>query len=307
MNNTGTIAFLATIASGNVGIFASANGGPPTTVVDTSGPFREVSFPSINRTGGVAFLATFDVGGGKGIFRGPNPVTDKIIAIGDVIGMRDGTVRTVADITGFGNDGFSSLGKVAFTVTDQLGTQYLIRGGPGLNIDIDLNNVLQLTTATDNTFDLVQDFTLRSFSPTELTFDYRILTPGAEVVAYINNIEVGRVIRRSLEPMDDFETRVIPINPLALFGEILPELLTLKLEIGDGPGTTVQLDNVVFADIVNGDFETGDLSGWRFNGGGGVAMVTNGLDLVFVPEPATGTLGLLSLAALSLALGRRRD
>ena len=84
MNNAGTIAFRATIAGGNVGIFTSANGGPPTTVVDTTGPFRDVSFPSINISGTTAFLATFDVGGGKGIFRGPNPITDKVIAIGDV-------------------------------------------------------------------------------------------------------------------------------------------------------------------------------------------------------------------------------
>ena len=48
MNNAGTVAFRATIDSGNVGIFTSANGGPPTTVVDTTGPFSDVSFPSIN-------------------------------------------------------------------------------------------------------------------------------------------------------------------------------------------------------------------------------------------------------------------
>ena len=106
--------------------------------------------------------------------------------------------------------------------------------------------------------------------------------------------------------MDEFETKVIPINPLALFGEFLPELLTLKLEISDGPGTTVQLDNIVFADIVNGDFSTGDLTGWQFGGGAGAAMVTNGLDPIFVPEPATVTLVLLSLSLLGLALGRRR-
>ena len=84
MNNAGTVAFRAALDSGDVGIFTRANGGPPTTVVDTSGPFREVSFPSINISGTTAFLATFDVGGGKGIFRGPNSITDKIIAVGDV-------------------------------------------------------------------------------------------------------------------------------------------------------------------------------------------------------------------------------
>ena len=307
MNNADTVAFRATLDNGDVGIFTSANGGPPTTVVDTSGPFREVSFPSINIGGTVAYLASFDVGGGKGIFRGPNPITDKIIAVGDVIGIRGGAVRTVVDITGFGNDGLSKNGQVAFTVTDQLGTDYLIYGRRGLIVDFDpdLLNV-QLTTATDNTLDMMQDFTLLSFSPTELTFDYRILTPGALLVAYINDIEVGRVLTRGTAPMEEFETKVIPINPLALFGEFLPEHLLLKLELEGGPGMTIQLDNISFADIVNGDFTTGDLTGWQFDGGAGAAMVTNGLNPIFVPEPATAALGLLSLFALSLALGRRR-
>jgi hypothetical protein len=307
MNNAGTVAFRATLENGDVGIFTSASGGPPTTVVDTSGPFSEVSFPSINRSGTTAFLATFDVGGGKGIFRGPNPITDKIIAIGDVFTTNIGLTRTVTDITGFGNDSHSSLGKVAFTIVDQFGTQHLVSGQPGLLIDIDVDNLLQLTTATDNTHTMMQDFTLLSFSPTELTFDYRILTPGAEIVAYINDIEVGRVLRRSTQPMEEFDTQIIPINPLALFGEFLPALLTLKLEISDGPGTTVQLDNIVFADIVNGDFSTGDLTGWQFGDGNGAALVVGrGLEPVFVPEPATVVLGWLSLVALSMARSRRR-
>ena len=302
MNNAGTVAFRATLDRGDVGIFTSANGGPPTTVADTSGPFRDVSFPSINISGTTAFLASFDVGGGKGIFRGPNPITDKIIAVGDVFTNNIGAIRTVADITGFGNDSHSKLGKVAFTIVDQFGEQYLVSGQPGLLIDFDFDNLLQLTTATDNTFDMSQEFTLLSFSPTELKFDYRILTPGATLIATINNIEVGRVNSlRLLEPMAEPATKVIPINPLALFGEFLPELLTLKLELEGGPGMTIQLDNIAFADIVNGDFSTGDLTGWRFDGGAGAAMITNGFDLNFVPEPSTAARGLLSLAAWCLA------
>jgi hypothetical protein len=305
MNNAGTVAFRATLDSGDVGIFTSANGGPPTTVVDTSGPFSDVSFPSINVSGNVAFLATFDVGGGKGIFSGPNSVTDKIIAVGDVFKTSLGLTRTVTEISGFGNDSFAKFGRVAFTIVDQFGKQYLVSGQRGLTIDIDIDSIAQLTTATDNTLDMMQDFTLTSFSPTELTFDYRVLTPGATLIAYINDIAVGNVVARGA--MSEFATRTIPINPLALFGEFLPELLTLRLELEGGPGMTIQLDNIVLADIVNGDFETGDLTGWRFGGGAGAAMVTNGLDVTFVPEPATTTLVLMSLFALSLALGRRRD
>jgi hypothetical protein len=150
----------------------------------------------------------------------------------------------------------------------------------------------------------MQEFTLPSFSPTELTFDYRILTQDATLIAKINDIEVGRVdLGRATQPMEDFATRVIPINPVALFGEFLPELLTLTLELEGGPGQTIQLDNIAFADIVNGDFSTGDLTGWQFDDGAGAAMVTNGLDLIFVPEPVSVVL--LSFM-LCLWLGRAR-
>ncbi len=297
MNNANTVAFLSELDNGFMGIFTSKNGESPIMVVDTSGPFDELSAPSINISGTTAFLATFDVGNGKGIFRGPNPITDKIIAVGDVFQTKGGATRTITDITGFGNDSFSKFGRVAFTVVDENGDRYLVSGAHALTFDFDQALLTaQLTTGMSNKKTMTQQFTLPSFAQTELQFDYRILTPGAEVVAYINDIEVGRVLRRSMEPMEEFETKVIPINPLALFGEFLPEILTLKLEIGDGPGTTVQLDNIVFADIVNGDFSTGDLTGWQFDDGGGAALVTHGFDPVFVPEPAT--LALLAWAGV---------
>jgi hypothetical protein len=307
MNNAGTVAFHAKLDGGFHGIFKSTSGDPPTAVVDTSGPFDTLSFPSISRTGGVAFLAKLDAGGGEGIFRGPNPITDKIIGIGDVIGNRNGTVRTVVDIIGFGNDGFSGFGRVAFTVRDQLGVEYLIRGGIGLNLDIDLDHVVQLTTATGSSKPMTQEFTFPDLSQTALLFDYRILTPEATLIAYINDIEVGRTNVRGA--MSDLAPRSIPIDPISLFGDVnFPEEFFLKLEVVGGPGMTVQLDNIRFSsfNLVNGDFSTGDLTGWQFDDGSGAAMVTNGLDLIFVPEPATAMLGILNLFALGLALGRRR-
>jgi hypothetical protein len=213
-------------------------------------------------------------------------------------------VRTVADIIGFGNDSFSGLGKVAFTVVDQLGTQYLISGGPGLSIDIDLNNVAQLSTVTDSKRDMTQEFTFPSFSDTQLMFDYRNLTPGATLIVSINGIEVGNVVPRGA--MSDFLSASIPIDPIFLSGDNdIPEIL--KFELIGGSGKTFQLDNIRFSNfnLINGDFSTGDLSGWQFGGGNGVVMVTNGLDLIFVPEPATSALALPNLFVLILAFSRR--
>jgi hypothetical protein len=305
MNDAGTIAFRQKLDNGFEGIFThSPTTGQVTRFADTSGPFQELDNPSISRTGGVAFFARMDAGGGAGIFRGPNPVADKIIGIGDVIGTRNGTVRTVAGVTGFGNDGFSGLGRVAFTVIDQLGTQFLITGGLGVVLDIDLNNVAQLSTVTDNKRDITQEFTFPSFSDTQLMFDYRNLTPGATLIVSINGIEVGNVVPRGT--MSDFLSASFPIDPIFLSGDNdIPEIL--KFELIGGSGMTFQLDNIRFSNLnlVNGDFSTGDLSGWQFGDGDGVVMVTNGLDLIFVPEPATSALALPNLSALVLAFSRR--
>jgi hypothetical protein len=85
----------------------------------------------------------------------------------------------------------------------------------------------------------------------------------------------------------------------------IPEIL--KFELSGGSGMTFQLDNIRFSNLnlVNGDFSTGDLSGWQFGDGDGVVMVTNGLDLIFVPEPATAALVLPNFFALILAFSRR--
>lgn len=305
MNNANTVAFRAELDGGFQGIFKSVNGDPAVTVVDTAGPFASVRMPSISRVGGVAFLARVDGGGfAEGIYAGPNPVTDKIIAVGDVFKTKAGATRTVTEVK-FSNDGFAGFGRIAFTVTDQFGEDYLISGGPAL-FDIELDNVVQLTTATDEKRDMMQEFTFPSNSETSLMFDYRNLTPGTQIVASINDIVVRTIIPRGV--MSGFLTESVTIDPISLSGDDdLPEVL--KLELVGGPGMTIQLDNIRFANfnLINGDFETGDLSGWQFDAGNGAALVVGrGLEPVFVPEPATVVLGWLSLSALSLARGRRR-
>ena len=145
MNNAGRVAFRAHLDSGAEGIFVYSDAtGQVTPFVDTTGPFDSVRFPSISNGGTVAFLATLDAGGGQGVFRGPNPVTDKIIAVGDVFQPRTGGPRTVTAIS-FGNDSVAKLGKMAFTVTDQFGEQFLISGGPGLLADPNSVLVAQLS------------------------------------------------------------------------------------------------------------------------------------------------------------------
>lgn len=60
---------------------------PPnlTLIVDNSGPFASFGSIDINNAGNVVFEAELDTGE-RGIFKGPDPVLDKIVAVGDELG-----------------------------------------------------------------------------------------------------------------------------------------------------------------------------------------------------------------------------
>jgi len=113
-NDAGTTAFYRsfTDATGQfVTAIVTGNGGPLTTVADTTGPFGSFGFrpPSINNNGEVAFLANLDdFPPTTGIFVGPRVVQDNVIETGDkldgarVIGLR------------FCEEGLNDLGQLAF-------------------------------------------------------------------------------------------------------------------------------------------------------------------------------------------------
>ncbi len=82
ISSNGTVAFYATPIGEGPGIY-TGNGGPITTIVDSSGPFLDfLGFPTVNAGKTVAFHATLDAGG-AGIFSGSG-----------------GSVTTIADISG---------------------------------------------------------------------------------------------------------------------------------------------------------------------------------------------------------------
>jgi hypothetical protein len=107
LNEFGDVAFRATLVSG-IDVLYLGDGGPLFTVADSAGPFAMFDHASINDLGQVAFYATLD-DGGAGIFTGPDPVADRVIAVGDPL---DG--RTVTYL-GFFNQGLNEFGQIAFT------------------------------------------------------------------------------------------------------------------------------------------------------------------------------------------------
>ena len=136
INNAGTVAFFGCLDTLNPscpldrtaaqGIF-TGDGGPLTTIVDTSGPsgpFSNFGNPSINNAGMVVFLA-FLKAGGSGIFTGPDPVADKVITTGDLLfGF---TVTSLGFLQGLG---LNDAGQVAFFATLANGASGVFRADP---------------------------------------------------------------------------------------------------------------------------------------------------------------------------------
>jgi hypothetical protein len=113
-NDAGTAAFVRSFVDPVSGEFVeeivTGNGGPMTTVADTRGAYSFFGFrpPSLNNAGDVAFHATLDDFTTSGIFVGPDPVADRVIATGDTL---EGA--TVQNLT-FCEEGLSDSGELAF-------------------------------------------------------------------------------------------------------------------------------------------------------------------------------------------------
>jgi hypothetical protein len=82
-NDRGTVAFAATLRSGGAGIFTD-HGGRITLITERDGAFDAYRGALITSTGAVVMLAT-PRGGNLGLFDGPDPDADRILALGDAL------------------------------------------------------------------------------------------------------------------------------------------------------------------------------------------------------------------------------
>ena len=116
LNDEGTVAFYRSFfdeaSQEFVEEIVTGNGDTLATVADTRGEFGSFGLrpPSLNNQGDVAFLATLD-DGTTGIFVGPDPVEDRVIATGETL---DGA--EVTNLT-FCEEGLSDSGELAFIAT----------------------------------------------------------------------------------------------------------------------------------------------------------------------------------------------
>ena len=122
INAGGTVVFQASLDGGGFGIF-TGSGGPTSPIADTGGPFLTLATPAINNGGAVAFQGTLD-GGGFGVFLGPDPILNKVIAIGDP--LFGSTVTDIVPSLYYFNDA----GQVAFSALLADGRAVVVRADP---------------------------------------------------------------------------------------------------------------------------------------------------------------------------------
>lgn len=79
VNAAGTVAFCATLRDGREGVFVVSEGSI-TTVVDTTGPYQSVRGVLLDDSGTAIFYATARRGS-LGVFTGPDPVADRVLAL----------------------------------------------------------------------------------------------------------------------------------------------------------------------------------------------------------------------------------
>lgn len=123
INNLGNVIFAATLVDGSGAVVTSV-GGTLATVVDTRTGFAWFGEGTdINDEGTVVFLAGL-TGGGAGLFTGPDPIADKVIATGDLL-----SGSSVTDVT-FVRGGLNNSGEIAFLagLADQ--RRVIVRASP---------------------------------------------------------------------------------------------------------------------------------------------------------------------------------
>ncbi|MFC1825655.1 PEP-CTERM sorting domain-containing protein [Thermodesulfobacteriota bacterium] len=124
INDIGTVAFGAKVAGGPLSIYTGNTTTGLIEIANLSGPYSMFNYsPAINNAGTVAFFAQLDTGG-VGIFTGPDPISDKVIATGDL--LFDSIVTNLV----FDRFGLNNGGQLAFWASLANGNSVIVRVDP---------------------------------------------------------------------------------------------------------------------------------------------------------------------------------
>jgi hypothetical protein len=121
-NDHGTVAFTATLRDGTAGVFTD-NAGRITRLTETDGAFEAYRGALITSLGDVVMIAT-PRGGSLGLFDGPNPEADRILALGDPL------LDTTVDDFAANPVSVNACGQVAIRASLADGRQAILRADP---------------------------------------------------------------------------------------------------------------------------------------------------------------------------------
>jgi hypothetical protein len=101
INDQGTVAFSAYLGDDKRSIFLADPQGGITPFVTNEGLFDFFTLAGLTHSGTPVFTASLDTGG-RGVFVGPDPVADKVVATGDTLDGATVTSASVVDVNASG-------------------------------------------------------------------------------------------------------------------------------------------------------------------------------------------------------------
>jgi hypothetical protein len=123
ISDDGTVAFAATLSGGGEGAFTQRGDGPPSTH-DPDGAFESYRGALITSAGQLMWMAR-PRGGNRGLFAGPDPEANLILALGDpLLGSEVTDVRS-------NPVSVNAVGQVAIAAVLADGRQLILRADPG--------------------------------------------------------------------------------------------------------------------------------------------------------------------------------
>jgi len=165
-----------------------------------------------------------------------------------------------------------------------LGYHLLARPGPS---SPSFNSAAQLVTGSPTSISQSVAIPSTLFN---LSFNYLFETTTGTLEARLGNEVLASLIAPS-----SLATEFTSFSTLIDQPDLLGSLGDLEFIIDGVSGSSVLIDNISLPGLNNGDFESGDLSGWLVNASpdGSAGVVT-----VSVPEPQTGLILFVGLALL---------
>ena len=296
INDLGYVSFVADLAGGGQAVYYGT-GGSPFLVADTTGEFGGFQATAISNDG-IAFYGWLDYGGTQGIFTGPNGSADKVLTVGDTIA---GIASPVVSVS-LSCHGMNNAGQIALNVKFADGTYRIVRADPYVLQQIP-EGLLSVGVIKTALFAHLFQTSQTSGGQEDLSFDYFFGTTTGQLVVTVGGVEVGRIDAPS-DRAGGFATFRTLVDVESLFPDGPDELLLEFSLAGGGDTSGLYLDNIVFGRLSNGDFATGNLTGWRTTAGEGGVGVSVDPTYVAIPEP--GTLGLLAVGAAMLCRWRKR-